>query len=97
MTHKGERPIHAVVAFSVFDVERVSAADKRLGLRPVAVQTVHSHLLRLPVDGHAFVQAFLVEAKPSVENAQVLVLALDDLDSVCVQLFNRAHRDSGAV
>ena len=78
-------------------VKEITTANEWLGLPPVGIHTVDGGCALLPVDCYALVQTLLVEAKPVVCHAQVLVTALDDFDSVAIDLFDGADSSVGLI
>ena len=78
-------------------VEKITAADEWLGLPPVGIHAVDGGRALLPVDGYALVQTLLVNAKPVVRHAKVLVASLDDFNSVFIDLSDGADSSVGLI
>lgn len=71
-------------------VEEVTTADEGLGLPPVGIHTVNSSSFFFTIDSDSLVESLLVSTEPAEAHAEVLITALYNLDSISIELANRA-------
>lgn len=78
------------LALAILNIEEVSAAQKRFIVPPVAINSINSDCLFLPVNYNSFVKAFLSRAEVLEKETKVLVSSLNNFHSVGIKLAHSA-------
>ena len=79
---------------STFWVEQVSSSHERMLCPEVAINTVHCSGLVPAVNSHSLIQSFLIGSQISIKESEILIFSLDNLNSISINLLDRAHSDS---
>lgn len=90
VAHEGELSICVALAVTILNIKEVSAAEEGFIVPPVAINSINSDSLFLPVNYYSFVKAFLGRAKVFVEETKVLVSPLNNFHCVGIQLAHPA-------
>jgi hypothetical protein len=78
------------LAFSIFNIEQVSAAHEGLIMPPVAINSVNSDCLLLSVNYNSFVKAFLGRAEVLVKETKILISSLYNFNCIGIELAHAA-------
>lgn len=91
MSHKGELTVGVTGSFSIFNIEQISSANKWLFVPPIAIHSINCNCLLFSINCYSFVQALLIRAKVSELETQILIVTLDNFNSVIVNLAHMTY------